>query len=199
MPWTSRNCNASAPGTTRERQVAPPSVVRAKVPPRPLAQTTRSLTGLMACRRLAVPLCWGVSVGVRGALSSAPCDAVGDAVGAGSTLPFEQPASAAPPVASAAARDRETSALEPFWFRISPSSCGGQIVWAGGLRCQDEAPGRSLPQPWRKCITSPSRTTYSLPSMASLPASRALASLPRLTKSSHQMTSALMNFFSKSV
>ena len=51
----------------------------------------------------------------------------------------------------------------------------------------------------RKCITSPSRTTYSLPSMASFPASRALLSPPSFTKSSHQMTSALMKPFSKSV
>jgi hypothetical protein len=51
----------------------------------------------------------------------------------------------------------------------------------------------------RKCITSPSRTTYSLPSMASFPASRAFDSPPSLMKSSHQMTSALMNPFSKSV
>src|SRR6185295_9681079 len=44
----------------------------------------------------------------------------------------------------------------------------------------------------RKCTTSPSRITYSLPSIASLPASRHLASLPSDTRSSHQMTSALM-------
>jgi integrase len=50
-----------------------------------------------------------------------------------------------------------------------------------------------------KCMTSPSRTTYSLPSIPSLPESRALASPPNLIKSSHQMTSALMKPFSKSV
>jgi hypothetical protein len=50
-----------------------------------------------------------------------------------------------------------------------------------------------------KCMTSPSRTTYSLPSMPILPTSRALASPPSFTKSSHQMTSALMKPFSKSV
>jgi integrase len=51
----------------------------------------------------------------------------------------------------------------------------------------------------RKCMTSPSRTTYSLPSIPSLPDSRALDSPPSFTKSSHQTTSALMKPFSKSV
>src|SRR4051794_15673141 len=66
-PSTSRNCNVSAPGTTREVQCSPPSVVRAKVPPTPLAQTTFALTGLTACSRLSVPLCCGVSVGLKAA------------------------------------------------------------------------------------------------------------------------------------
>src|SRR4051794_4961860 len=66
-PSTSRNCNVSAPGTTREVQCSPPSVVRAKVPPTPLAQTTFALTGLTAWSRLSVPLCCGVSVGLKAA------------------------------------------------------------------------------------------------------------------------------------
>src|SRR3954452_496248 len=66
-PSTSRNCKVSAPGTTREVQCSPPSVVTAKVPPTPLAQTTFALTGLTAWRRLSVPLCWGVSVGLKAA------------------------------------------------------------------------------------------------------------------------------------
>ena len=48
-------------------------------------------------------------------------------------------------------------------------------------------------------MTSPSRTTYSLPSMRSLALARQAASLPSLTRSSHQMTSALMKPRSKSV
>src|SRR5687768_16671879 len=51
----------------------------------------------------------------------------------------------------------------------------------------------------RKWITSPSRTTYSLPSARILPADLQAASLPRPIKSSHQMTSALMKPRSKSV
>src|SRR4051812_10251459 len=62
-PSTSRNCSDSAPGTTPDRQVAPPSVVTANVPPRPLAHTTRLFTGLTAIRLCVVPLCCGVSVG----------------------------------------------------------------------------------------------------------------------------------------
>src|SRR3954471_22859156 len=70
-PSTSRNCNDSAPGTTPDLQVAPPSVVRANVPPRPLAQTTRLFTGLTAISPCVVPLPWGVSVGWRGAAPAA--------------------------------------------------------------------------------------------------------------------------------
>src|SRR5689334_24644707 len=62
-PSTSRNSRVSAPGTTPARQVAPPLVVTTYVPPVPLAQATRALTGLMACSRLVVPLCCGVRVG----------------------------------------------------------------------------------------------------------------------------------------
>src|SRR3954452_16300403 len=62
-PSTSRNCSASAPGTTPDRHVAPPFVVTAKVPPRPLAHTTRLFTGLTAIRPCVVPLSCGVSVG----------------------------------------------------------------------------------------------------------------------------------------
>src|SRR5207244_12784979 len=61
-PSTSRNWSPSAPGSTRARHVAPPSVVTRYVPPTPLAQATRGLTGLIACSRVAVPLCWTVSV-----------------------------------------------------------------------------------------------------------------------------------------
>src|SRR3954466_13870939 len=62
-PSTSRNCSDSAPHPTPDLQVAPPSVVTAKVPPRPLAQTTRLSTGLTAIRLCVVPLSCGVSVG----------------------------------------------------------------------------------------------------------------------------------------
>src|SRR6187551_673741 len=62
-PSTSRNCSASAPGTTPDLQVAPPSVVTAKVPPRPLAHTTRLFTGLTEIRLCVVPLSCGVSLG----------------------------------------------------------------------------------------------------------------------------------------
>src|SRR3954453_15928993 len=62
-PSTSRNCSDSAPGTTPDLHVAPPSVVTAKVPPRPLAHTTRLLPGLTAIRPCVVPLSCGVSVG----------------------------------------------------------------------------------------------------------------------------------------
>src|ERR1051325_124139 len=41
---TSRKSNCSAPGTAPTCQVAPPSVVRRKVPLVPLAQTTLALT-----------------------------------------------------------------------------------------------------------------------------------------------------------
>src|SRR4051812_21847373 len=61
-PSTSRNCSDSAPGTTPDLHVAPPSVVTAKVPPRPLAQTTRLFTGLTAISDCVVPLFCGVSV-----------------------------------------------------------------------------------------------------------------------------------------
>src|SRR5689334_4892316 len=64
-PSTSRNCSASAPGTTPDRHVDPPSVVTANVPPRPAAHTTRLFTGLTAIRLLVVPLSCGVSVGWR--------------------------------------------------------------------------------------------------------------------------------------
>src|SRR4051812_20973342 len=66
-PSTSRNCSDSAPGTTPDVHVAPPSVVTVKVPPRPLAHTTRLFTGLTAMRLCAVPLSCGVSVGACGA------------------------------------------------------------------------------------------------------------------------------------
>src|SRR5690348_11391742 len=62
-PSTSRNCSASAPGTTPERQVSPPSVVTAKVPPTPLTQATFWLTAFTPIRRAVVPLACGVRVG----------------------------------------------------------------------------------------------------------------------------------------
>src|SRR4029077_5665793 len=62
-PSTSRNCSDSAPGTTPDLHVAPPLVVTAKVPPPPLAHTTRLFTGLTAIRPCVVPLSCGVSVG----------------------------------------------------------------------------------------------------------------------------------------
>src|SRR3954467_4927846 len=66
-PSTSRNCSDSAPGTTLDLHVAPPSVVTAKVPPRPLAHTTRLSTALTAIRLCVVPLSCIVSVGGGGA------------------------------------------------------------------------------------------------------------------------------------
>ncbi len=48
-------------------------------------------------------------------------------------------------------------------------------------------------------MMSPSCTTYSFPSLASLPAARQAASLRSVTKSSYLMTSARMKPFSKSV
>lgn len=51
----------------------------------------------------------------------------------------------------------------------------------------------------RKCSTSPSRTTYVLPSVRSFPVSRAFASPPQAMKSSYAMVSARMKPFSKSV
>ena len=51
----------------------------------------------------------------------------------------------------------------------------------------------------RKCMQSPSWTTYSLPSMRSRPFSRTAASLPRRIESSQSKTSALMKPRSKSV
>src|SRR5438105_1477053 len=56
---TSRNCSVSAPGTTPACHVLPPSVVRVNVPSLPLAQTTRSFTGLPAMSPLTVALFWG--------------------------------------------------------------------------------------------------------------------------------------------
>ncbi len=70
------------------------------------------------------------------------------------------------------------------------------------VRPADSRPSRGAARgqfPTRKCMMSPSRGAYSLPSIASLPAVRHLASPPSLTKSSHQMTSARMKPFSKSV
>src|SRR5881409_487949 len=84
-PSTSRNWRASAPGTTPALQVAPPSVVRAYVPATPLAQTTCGLTGLIACSRLVVPLCCGVTVGAVAAEAVARANAGGGA-GAGAAV-----------------------------------------------------------------------------------------------------------------
>src|ERR1700736_1308066 len=64
-PCTSRNCSASAPGTTPAFHDSPPSVVTVNLPPRPAAQTTRGLTGLIAISPLLVPLDCGVNVGCR--------------------------------------------------------------------------------------------------------------------------------------
>src|SRR4029450_2112828 len=74
-PSTSRNCSDAAPGTTPDLQVAPPSVVTVNVPARPLAQTTRLLTGLTAISPCVVPLFCGVSVGWRGACLAGVADA----------------------------------------------------------------------------------------------------------------------------
>src|SRR5690349_13878753 len=51
----------------------------------------------------------------------------------------------------------------------------------------------------RKCMTSPSATTYSFPSSRILPASLAATSPPRPAKSSYEIVSARMKPFSKSV
>src|SRR3954464_11263520 len=61
---TSRNCKASAPGTTPAFQVSPPSVVTVNVPLQPDAHTTCGFTGETAMRPLVVPLSCGVSVGL---------------------------------------------------------------------------------------------------------------------------------------
>lgn len=50
-----------------------------------------------------------------------------------------------------------------------------------------------------KCMTSPSCTTYSLPSTPIFPASLTACSEPYFTKSSYLITSARINPFSKSV
>src|SRR6266404_2203700 len=57
---TSRKSSCAAPGTTADCHVAPPSVVRAYVPPLPLAQTIIGLTALTPRNRAVVPLCCGV-------------------------------------------------------------------------------------------------------------------------------------------
>src|SRR5438094_4415015 len=62
-PCTSRNWSVPAPGTCRDIQVVPPSVVRANIPPAALAHTTLSLTGLTAKNRKVVPVSCGVMVG----------------------------------------------------------------------------------------------------------------------------------------
>src|SRR5215813_5628139 len=71
---TSRNCTISAPDTTPERQVFPPSVVTAKVPNRPLAHTTREFSALTAMRPAVVPLDCGVTFGPRGPCNASCCE-----------------------------------------------------------------------------------------------------------------------------
>src|SRR5689334_5978216 len=78
IPSTSRNWSVSAPATTRETQVRPPSSVLAKVPPAALAHTTFASTGLTAKKRLVVPDVCGVTVGARATRTSA-VDAAGGA------------------------------------------------------------------------------------------------------------------------
>src|SRR5215207_4314882 len=99
---TSRNCSASAPGTTRDRQVSPPSVVTVYVPPAALAHTTRSLTGLTAKKRSVVTLVCGVTIG----------PVLGEdlnVAGVGSKLPEQAMATRATVPAPAAAIERERS------------------------------------------------------------------------------------------
>src|SRR5271157_1076337 len=60
MPQTARKSRSSAPGTCAARQVTPPSVVRRKAPPVPLAQTILALTALTPRREALVPLVWRV-------------------------------------------------------------------------------------------------------------------------------------------
>src|SRR4029450_13312568 len=74
-PSTSRNCSDAAPGTTPDLQVAPPSVVTVNLPARPLAQTTRLLTGLPATPPPLPPLFSAVSGGRRAGCSGGVPDA----------------------------------------------------------------------------------------------------------------------------
>src|SRR5512133_4008408 len=60
---TSRNWSVVSPGTRPVCHVAPPSRVRAHVAEWPLTQTTRSFTGLTACRSALVPLTCSVRAG----------------------------------------------------------------------------------------------------------------------------------------
>src|SRR5437867_12481872 len=109
-PSTSRNWRASAPGTTPALQVAPPSVVRAYVPATPLAQTTCGLTGLIACSRLVVPLCCGVTAGAVASEAVARANAgAGAAVGADASEQVSVGATTNPVTATAIGRGRERS------------------------------------------------------------------------------------------
>src|SRR5437870_7388550 len=108
-PSTPRNWSPSAPGTTPARHVAPPSVVTTYVPPTPLAQATRGLTGLIACSRFVVPLCCGVSVGAEAAeLAARGGRGAGAGVGVGAEVSEQHRIVAAttPVAATAAGRVR---------------------------------------------------------------------------------------------
>src|SRR2546426_10586591 len=106
-PSTSRNWSPSAPGTTPARHVAPPSVVTTYVPPTPLAQATRGLTGLIACSRFVVPLCCGVSVGAEAAeLATRAVRGAAARAGAEGSEQHRVVAATTPVAATAAGRER---------------------------------------------------------------------------------------------
>src|SRR5213594_980376 len=121
-PSTSRNWSPSAPGTTPARHVAPPSVVTTYVPPTPLAQATRGLTGLIACSRFVVPLCCGVSVGAAAAALAArvKCEA-GAGLGADASEQHRVVAATTPVAATATGRERS----------MVSSPAGGEISRTG--------------------------------------------------------------------
>jgi hypothetical protein len=62
---TSRKSRFSAPGTLAACQIAPPSVVRRKVPLVPLAQTTLGLAALTPRNDAVVPLVWAIQEGFK--------------------------------------------------------------------------------------------------------------------------------------
>src|SRR5262249_61119999 len=96
--WTSRNCTISAPGTTPERQVLPPSLVTTKVPKRPLAQTTREFFALTAMSPEVVPLVCGGTFGPRGPCNASCCESATDVF-----APLAVAASTPPPLHAATA------------------------------------------------------------------------------------------------
>src|SRR6185369_15291002 len=132
---TSRNCTVSAPGTTPERQVLPPFDVTAKVPKRPLAQTTREFAALTAIRLDVVPLCWTVTFGplfrwsascsveTTAPVSCAPCPhpSASNAAAATSTPAFRK---VLPFIDPPHARSSEGAVLLPARRRVKADAAG---------------------------------------------------------------------------